>query len=211
MADKTLSSIIGGDGGLIMPQLQAPDGFALSIKVSNSNNRASSDVNFWNAVSTGRPEQGYDTAVLSATANTSEQEVMNETGEGVLTHVVAPALSATGVMVIKVVADGVTTLFTSNSLTGADIARLCIGSYSVWTGQTQVNDVTGLGGFGDVGFTSIPRMVMPTPNQAIQVGGIGIKFESTCVVTIQGSVNITSTAEMLKAYAGWVTSIPEGL
>lgn len=198
----------GGAAALYMPevvssQLQMKDGLS-SVELDNA-------AAFWTALSASYTNQGYESVPLTTTADTTEQTIVDTTGSGVLTHVIAPALSASGTMTIRVTKDGEVFTFVSPTLTGADDDRFLIGQLLGHGAQSTAANNTGLSGATDTGFSTVKRFALMTPVQALLIGGIGMKFEISLKVTVQGSVNLSSVAEMNKCAALYTNFTPEGL
>ncbi len=210
MVDKTLSSIVGGSGNLIFPSSAPLATSDIYIKTAFGSRETSDAAAFWTAIDLSHTPLGWESVSLSAAANTTEQTIVDTTGVGVLTHVMAPVLSGSGTMTIRVTADGEVTTFLSETI-GAT-ARFLAGDFKGWASTITAAEAIGIGSQKDSGYdVSSVVTTMTTPTQAVTDSRIGIKFESTLKVTIQGSVNITGTAEQLKAAACYTLSIPKGL
>ena len=164
---------------------------------------------FWTDIDISHTPNGYESVRLAAAANTDEQTIVDTTGEGVLTSVIAPSPSASGVMTIRVTADGRTTTFTSATHSAND--RFIVGNFKGWRAVTGASTTASLGGASDFGYAVQSSYYMPTPPVSIMDAPIGIKFLKSLKVTIQCSVNVTATANLLNCCACYTTSIPEGL
>lgn len=197
-------------GALTMPSYTVKDTAGLFMKTSAAGLTSGNLAAFWTAIDLSHTPQGWESNKLAATAVTTEQTIIDITDKGVLTHVVAPELSGSGTMTIRVTADGVVSTFVSETIgTGA---RFCIGLFLGFQPTGTASDGNGIGGPGDRGFEATnDRATIITPLQALAQGNIGIAFKTTLKVTIQGSVNITATAEKLNGCANHSLFIPEGL
>jgi len=194
----------GGEAVLIMPSLAMAttnDLFIKNIGVVSTAEAAG----YWTAIDLSHTSLGWESDKLAAAANTTEQTVIDVSGNGVLTLVVAPELSGSGTMTIRVTADGVVSTFVSETIgTGQ---RFLIGHFKDWGVPG-----TGIGDSSDTGYSNTQtNSITTTPPQAINEASIGIKFQTSLKVTIQGSVNISGTALLLNAFAGHLLSLPEGL
>lgn len=207
---STASQFFRGGGGLTMPSFNALS-IDVFIKTDNATQFSSSVAGFWTAMAASFTSKEFETNVLSAAANTDEQTIVDVvSGSGVLTTVISPELSGTGIMTIRVTIDGVVTTFTSKSM--ATGRRFCIGSFDGQAGSVGSTAGSGMGSFVDKGYNVTRETIMAlTPPQALMLGVSGMPFKSSLKVTIQGSVNITGTAELLKATANYTLSTPEGL
>jgi len=190
---------------LIMPSSAVAATTNLTIKDSAAGVSTANTAAFWTAIDLSHTSLGYESDKLAAAANTTEQTIVDISGEGVLTHVAAPELSGSGTMTIRITADGVVTTYVSETIgTGQ---RFLVGHYKGW-GASGVQ----IGGSNDSGYSNtITSTIITTPNQAISDATTGIKFTTSLKVTIQGSVNISGTAQLLNSVAAYTLSIPEGL
>lgn len=211
MVSKTLSQLIGeGGGGLIMPSFTVKATAGVNLKTNLGTVVAANAAGFWTAVDLSHTPQGWESVKLAAAANTTEQTILDITDEGVLTHVVAPELSGSGTMTIRVTADGVVTTYISETI-GAG-ARFCIGHILGVFGNSAATGASGISSGRDPGFDdTVDYGMVTTPLQALQEGKIGIPFKTALKVTIQGSVNISGTAQLLNACANHSLFIPEGV
>ena len=194
-------------GGLTMHQFSSVSKVSLKTDFTVSEN--DNDAAFWSALSGSHTSKGYDVAVLPASSNTTEQTIVDTTGSGILTTVLSPALSASGVMTIRVTVDGTTKTFTSETMTAANDNRFAVGGFVPYQAASAADSGVGFGSGRDTGYGDV-SIAMPNPIQSA-MNFHGIKFNSTLKVTIQGSVAISSTTEMNKAAACYTRHIPEGL
>ena len=203
------SSIIGsGSGSLIMPSYYF-GAAGLTMKSAAGTAVDSSAAGFWTAIDLSHTDRGYETVKLIGVANTLEQTIVDVTDSGVLTNVVASGLSGAGTMTIRVTIDGAVKTFLSETL--ASNERFCIGAFLGATGEATAANGAGLGSANDSGYAADPLGAMLTPLQALNLGVNGLKFSTSLKVTIQGSANLTATAQQLNACACYSLSIPEGL
>ena len=194
-------------GWLYMPQFSSV--FSVSLR-SGGTKRTDDQALFWSEISASHTSKGFETVQLSAALNTLEQTIVDVNGEGILTHVLSTALSASGFTTIRVTIDGIETSFNSDIMTSANIDRFAVGNFLGFQAGSLSDHCVGLGSDFDLGFeTNV--IFMPTPTQSTQDKLIGMKFNQSLKVTIQASVNISATAEMNKAAACYTTYIPEGL
>jgi len=197
---------------LIMPRVTIRGSASLYMKQAPATLITSDLAGFWTALGLSHTFLGYESNVKSAAADTTEQTIIDVTDTGVLTGVVCPELSGAGTMTIRVTIDGLVTTFISETLAAGD--RFCIGAFIGHRTQSNANNNTGLGGSSDGGFsvTTIQTLhALITPIQAMELAVVGMKFNTACKVTFQGSVNITGTAELLKAGTCYSLFIPEGV
>lgn len=180
------------------------------IKTALATLESAGSAGFWTAIDLSHTLLGWESVKLAAAADTTEQTIVDTTGAGVLTHVLSPELSGSGTVTIRVTRDG--ELFTFVSETIGTGARFMVGDFKGWTPTVSTADGIGHGSGNDVGYavTTLPTH-MTTPLQAVVDTRNGIKFKSTLKVTIQGSVNISGSAELLNAAACYTLALPEGL
>ena len=197
-------------GGLIMPSYTVNSTSGVMLKNGQASNVGADAAGFWTAIDLTHTPLGYETVKLAASAVTTEQTILDITDVGVLTNVVAPELSGGGIMTIRVTADGTVTTYVSETIAGG--ARFCIGAILGQDSTATAGDGAGFGARLDTGFAiSSDHATVITPLQALYIGGIGIKFSTSLKVTIQGSVNISGTAQLLNCCANYTLFIPEGL
>lgn len=191
---------------LVMPSTTSVGSSNITLKNAGASSNASLAA-FWTAIDLSHTAQGWESVKLAAAADTTEQTIVDVSGLGVLTHVVSPELSGSGVITIRVTTDGEVNTFVSPTI--ATGARFCIGDFKGWEAGTTA---TGLGGSDDDGYSNTTaRHLMTTPEQALNNAAVGMKFSSSLKVTVQGSVNITGTALLLNGCANYNLTIPEGL
>lgn len=196
----------GGGGGLFLPPSARLSSF-LDMKDSAATAVNANSAAFWTAIDLDHAFLGYDTVKLAAAANTLEQTILDITGEGVLTHVLAPLMSGSGVMTIRVTIDGGEVKeFISETISGLE--RFCLGLFYPW--NAAVADQA-YGCATDEGFgISNAQNYLPTPLDAVNEG-IGLKYFASLKVTIQASVNITATANQLNGCVNHTLLVPAGL
>jgi len=206
-----MTIIVGASGGgLIMPIYTTITSGALYMKTAKATTVAANAAGFWTEIDVSHTAAGYETVKLAAAANTTEQTILDITDAGVLTHVVAPALSGAGTMTIRVTADGTETTYISQTL--GTQGRFILGQIIGTEGGVTAANGSGLGSALDAGFSiTADRALLPTPTQSMGIRSAGIKFETSLKVTIQGSVNITATAQWLNACANYTLDIPTGV
>lgn len=201
-----------GAGNLIFPASATITGFDVQIKTATNGIASANAVSFWNAIDLSHTTLGWESVKLITAFDTTEQTIVDTSGIGVLTHVLAPELSGSGTMTIRVTADGVVSTFVSETITIG--ARMLVGDFKGWASMIAAADITrGIGSSGDAGYeagASTP-VTMSNPIQAVTDSRIGIKFKSTLKVTVQGSVTPTGSANLRNAAACYTLSIPEGL
>lgn len=201
--------VITQGGGLIMPTFTSVASNSLTLKSAAGTLAQDNTAAFWTAVDLSHTAQGWESVKLAAAADTTEQTILNISDKGILTQVVAPKLSGAGTMTIRVTADGVVTTYVSETIDGD--ARFCIGHVLGYSAETSAANGQGIGSANDDGFSVTPFALLPTPLQTLAEGNIGIKFDTSLKVTIQGSVNITGTALHLNGCANHSLFVPEGL
>lgn len=176
------------------------------MKADAATAAASTAAGFWTAIDLSHTPFGWESVKLAAAANTTEQTIVDVTDAGLLTHVIAPQLSGAGTMTIRVTIDGTEKTYVSGTLAAVD--RFCLGLFYPWNANTTPQSY---GCATDEGFgIANAQNYLPTSIDSVNEG-IGLKFETSLKVTIQGSVNITGTANQLNGCANYTTSIPEGL
>ena len=195
----------GSGGGLIMPELSVED-VDLTMKSDVAVTPNSALAAFWTAFDLDYTIFGWTTASLNPVSNTTEQTIVDTTGQGVLTHVVGSALGASGFLTIRITIDGVLKTFISPTI--PDEQRFILGHFMGWAAASST---VNLGGGQDKGYNTTPKIAMITPNQAITENRIGMIFKTSLKVTVQGSVNISSFAETKKSGVAYTLLIPEGL
>ena len=201
---------VGSGGGLIMPSYTVNNTSGLLLKNGQASNVGADAAGFWTAIDLTHTPLGYETVKLAAAANTTEQTILDITDVGVLTNVVAPELSGSGTMTIRVTADGAVTTYVSETI--ATGARFCIGAILGQDSTATAGDGAGFGARLDSGFAITSDFAtLITPLQTLYLGGIGITFNTSLKVTIQGSANISGTAQLLNCCANYSLFIPEGL
>ncbi len=193
---------------MTMPQvvIRAVD---LTNKVNNSTLGTSNTSGFWNAFVLDQTAHSWDTVVLSPNIDTTQQEITDISGKGVLTQVIGSALTAAGTNTIIVTIDDTTTYTFTSETTAADDPRFCIGDIRIFEGTTSAN-YAGVGGRTDQGYGLLSKGFIPIPPQTIVDRDIGIPFSTRCVITQQTSVN-PEASHTGKAGVAYTTYIPRGL
>jgi len=195
-------------GGLIMPQRTS---LLADIEIRTSPTAFSnlSLAAAYTAIELDFTPFGFDTATLQQTSDTTEQTVIDVSGQsGVLTNVVSPSLvSGGGTVTVRVTVDGslktfIATLVTSNS------SVMYLGGTAGWGGSTAA---VNYGANQDFGYSLNPQFIMLNPAQAIEQGVIGIPFKNSLKVTVQGSTNLRAGGATNKSVVAFLTSLPEGL
>lgn len=211
MASKTLSSIIGGGGAtLLFPSFTIIDPAGCTLKTNDAVVFDASVAGFWAALEASNTKKGFETIVKDADADMTEQTIVDVADEGVLMHTLAPQLSGTGFMTFRITIDGELTTIVSETIDAGD--RFCAGGFEGHAATASSTSPVSIGSGLDMGFrANKTATMMPTPVQTALNGLIGKVFRTGLKVTVQGSVNITGTAQLKKCCANYLTSIPEGL
>lgn len=207
-----LSTKTGGGGVLTFPyeigrssNIAMKENIAVSTLISAAGFKTAWDID--------RSELLIKTASLVASADTTEQTVIDVSGSGILTHVIHPELSASGTQTIRMTIDGEVLTIVSPTLASSGL-RLCAGDIKATGYGTSSGSGSGVGSYQDLGYygTSpyMNTLFVSTSQQAVAVNRVGIKFESSLKVTIQGSVNIHATAANATAYVAYYNTIPKG-
>ena len=183
----------GASGGLTMPHYSTKNSGALQLKTALTTVVADNVAAFFTALELDHSSKGWETAVLSTVADTSEQTIVDVSGDGVLTHVVSPVLSGAGTVTVRVTAGTEVTTFVSENIDA--VSRFLVGHFPQWGGSPTATSSTGLGGSRDEGYNIDPPSLMPTPTQTITGSKIGLVFRGGLKVTVQGSVNISAGSE----------------
>jgi len=181
----------------------------LSLKSSISSQRVSSNNDFFDALELDHAPKNYKTETTTTIADTSEQVIFNLTGPLIITHIVASALSAAGLMTVTVTIPDKDPIIFSSGTTTADDARLCIGDFRQWQATSSYYASTD-GGKQDQGFGVLPKATMVTPIQTISDRNIGIIVETTAEIKLQGSVSLEATIKG-EAAVSYLNYIPYGL
>jgi hypothetical protein len=200
---------ISTGGGLVMQGITALAVADVNMKDTAGSITSADLAGFWTAIDVTHTPLGWESVKLAAAADTTEQTIVDTTGEGVLTHVLAPELGSNGTMTIRVTRDGEVLTFISETI--GNSARFMIGDFRGYLANSGSGGV-GVGAVTDDGYAIASQSaLMTTPIQAITSSNNGIKFTNTLKVTIQGSVNITAVADRLNAAACYTLALPEGL
>jgi len=196
---------------MIMPQFTA-EHHLVFLKAGLSVSHQSNSANFFGQLQNNWSQYGFETAAHPQSANTLEQTIV-ETGaghEGVLAHVMCGGLSGTGDITIRVTADGEVHTFLVEGITNS--RRFCIGDFVQFSPSTDSNLSTGEFSAFDAGYQTTRPLGMVTPNDTASKGmKIGIPFEDSLKVTMQGSVNFNVGSSSNKSVAVWLTHIPQGV
>lgn len=200
---------VGGSGaGLVMQQQQVPlqD---ISIKTETTSISRDDSPLFWSQLNLSQSDKGFETPVLTVIADTSEQEIVNVSGEGVLTNVISPLPGSSGVVTVRITIDGTVSTFVA---TTSSVSRLVLGPLYGSDGETGQTNGAGIGSANDAGFATSAKQLLLTPNQVISnLHGTGMKFTQSLKVTVQCDVAFSATSESNESAALYITSIPEGL
>ena len=201
-----------GGGGLIMPSWTTNQDSGVTLKDGVITGNFANGAAFWASIDVSHTDKGYESVSLSCAADTTEQTIVDVTASGVLTHVMSPAPSAAGIITIRATIDGVVKTFISETLSGANASRYMIGHFIGAGAEATAANGAGISSGNDSGYSSSGDSIMlTTPIQALNIGKVGLVFNTSLKVTVQSSVNVTATAEMLKALACYSLSIPAGL
>lgn len=160
-----------------------------------------------NTISAATPLWSY--ATLQPIVNTSEQVVVDITGEGVLTNVISPYVSTPATHTIRIEIDGGDPIEFVLSTNTAN-QQLILGYISTFLPVISADSNIGLGSYSDLGFTTAEYAIIHTPLQVILESSYGLKFKTSLKITVQCSVNFLADASS-KAYAFYTTFIPKGL
>lgn len=202
-----LSSILNsGSGNLIMPEIIASQ---VWIKRSTLADELADASLFWAVIDSSKTSRKWESVSLTPTADTTEQTIVDTTGEGLLTHIAASELSGSGTMTIRITIDG--TLKTFISPTIGINTRFLMGAFELFATTEVAANGAGISSGFDGGYGAGELVTMTTSPQAIRAGGMGMIFKTSLKVTIQGSVNLTGTAERVKSAVSYSNYIPEGL
>lgn len=197
-----------GGSGLILPQRTLAVS-AMTVKTAKGTREFLNAAPAYTAIEQDFSRFGFITATMSPVADTTEQTIIDVTGEaGVLTQVISPTIStANSDMIIKVTVDGVDKEFTGKLVTsGTDV--LTLGGFRTWEAATASE--ANYGQQNDGGYNTGQLSALLTPPQAIELG-MGIPYETSIKVTVQGSDNLTAGSATHKAVACRFLTIPEGL
>ena len=198
-------------GGLVMPSYSTTGAASVRIKSATSAIVGSNLSGFWSAIDLSHTHEGYEAVKLIAAADTTEQTIVDSAGAGVLTSAFSPELSGAGTATIRVYIDGNATPITFISETLTTGGQFCVGGFSGVDGTTTAANSVGIGSQADAGFGSGGRSVMLTPPQVLLSTSIGMIFKTNLKVTVQCSVNPTSTTYQENCVACYSLTIPEGL
>lgn len=187
------------------------DSNTILVKDGSASAVDSSVAGFWTAIDKVHTPYGWESVSKTTLADTTEQTIVDISGQaGVLTHVLGPGLSATGILTIRVTADGTLTTFISETL-GAANRRFCIGHFPGWLATGSTSTHTGIGSRNDAGYSIVSQGAMiTTALQALKEALVGITFKTSLKVTVQGSVNLAA-GDNGKAAAIHSLFLPKGL
>lgn len=211
-SDSSDDSSVNSGHSMIMPKTLV-ERSNLYIK-SGSDRYDSASSSFYTVLEEDNSELGYEVATLSNTLGTEEQVVV-DTGsgsQGVLTQVLTPVVGTEGVTTIKVTADGVEYLFSSDK--HINYGRLIIGDFLPWVAATDSTTSVGYGSYTNEGYTTAFdfSMTMLSPLDSLTKGlPFGIKFTDRLIVSVQHSVRFYGGGSSNKAVACWLNHIPEGV
>lgn len=196
-----------GGGGLTFPRVGTS-----SVSIKDGQNVVFDNLTsgFTDALNNPRENQEYESGSFNVAANTSEQVILSVSGSGgVLTHLLCPALASAGTVTVRITTDGKVETFTSKPYTVAN-RLFCLGLFLNWNGQTAATSAVGDGSRHDYGYSDSPSLLMTTPLQAIE-SGIGFKWKDSIVISVQGSVAFSATAELDRAGFAYLDHLPKGL
>lgn len=180
------NDLFSGGGGLIFPSTAA-QGVNIALKSAASSSFLSNATGFWTAIDVSHTPLGYESVSLATATNTTEQEIIDLSGQGgVLTQILCPELSASGTVTVRITIDGVVTTITSPVL-AFSAKRFCLGGFIISGTTITSGDGVGDGGALDGGYDSAPFTLMLTPIQSLKYN-IGMPYKSSCKVTVQCSV-----------------------
>ncbi len=198
----------GGGGGLVFPSTRLAPG-DIKIKTAGATSLASNVTGFYTALEINYAAVEFDVATLQQVSNTLEQTIVNVSGSGVLTNILSCTLDSSGDMTIRITIDGELTTIT-RTISGSG-TKILIGGYRSVTPQTASGPSASYGSESDTGYMLATVIQMLTPIQVVERGGVGMPFNSSLTVTIQGSVSLTAGASSHKCAVGYTLSLPEGL
>lgn len=205
------SDLVGGGAVLIMPKFAANDA-DVGAKAGAATVNVSNVAAFYTALELDHTDMGFDTATLITTGDTTEQTIVDTgTGvSGVLTQILTSALSGAGTMTVRVTIDGTTTTFVG-TIPAATFDVMLVGDFVPWAATTTAAQY---GAINNAGYSVLndQKFAMLTPKDSATRGlPIGMIFEDSMKVTIQGSVSLRTGSATHKAAAAWLNYIPEGL
>lgn len=202
IGNKFLPAVGGGSLGEFFPISSG----VVSIKALVNSLISTSNVNFWNTsgvLHASLPEKHECSRIITTVDNTSQMEICNVTSPngGVLTNIIVPCNTSESEIEIEIIRDGniVNTFkYTTDSSNGS--YRVVLGGYLPYGGVTNTTP-SGFLSFTDGGYGGVQQTVL-TPAQSMFLG-IGLQFDSTCVVTVKSATAALSTlATEANAYCG---------
>jgi len=207
-----LSSIVGGgSGSLTFPQAVTTLG-NLTLKSVMSTSVADSASTFWDAIDVSHTAFGWESVSFTVATGTAEQTIIDVSGDGVLTQVISPSLSASGTVTIRVTIDGVETTYISPTISVSTEDRFLLGFYDGYKSTGLATTATGRGSSLDGGFSLTEAVLnLPSSIQTLMDSNIGQVFKTSLKVTVQGSVNFGTTGQRPESATCYSTYIPEGL
>ncbi len=157
-------------------------------------------------------EKGWQADTLVVAGNTTEQTILDESGQGgVLTHILSPRLTTVGTHTIRVTLDNEVYTFVS-STDPSNAQRFCLGYFGHFSPGTSTSFPGGNNArsFGDLAEIGTRQYWLPNPVEALQFG-IGMPFENSIKVTYQSSVNPQTGNETGKCSVLRTATIPKGI
>lgn len=197
--------------GRNLPRMLASSSMIL-IKQTESTTTNASNAAFWttaNGIDDSQIEYSDQQLIVDTTSGSAQKEISNITGSGVLTHVISPSTSGSGVQFrVRVVADGDITVIDSPALNTPSNSRIVVGGFVPYA-PTIGTSSAGIGSSSDVGWMD-RRATIATPSQALSLG-IGLTFNASLVVTVETlSGSFATDATLRNSYVAVANYIPIG-
>jgi hypothetical protein len=201
----------GGTRKLLMPR-SINDNNRINLKPTIGSVTQSGVAAFYTALQLDFSDSLMEAATLQVLADTTEQTLVDTgTGvEGVLTQLMCARLSAAGTAIIRITIDGTETVY--SQVVNDSLATFCIGDFLSY--HASATGTPQYGGSGNSGYeiSSSKQATMISPIDSLSRGlPIGLPFEDSLKITVQGSVNFLAGSSTHKAAASWLTFIPEGV
>lgn len=207
-----LNDFAGGSGGGLTMPFSVIRQTSLTLKEDASSLPLANNSDFYSALEFNNSQFGFDAATLQLAAVSTEQEIVNLSGQsGVLTNVISGLDTTANDITIRVTADGELFTFTANPFTLFGV--VVVGDVLTYRGSNGVTQANVYGNGFDSGFSVTPgdhAKLILTPVQVVMRGLHGIPFKDSLIVTTQ-SANATAGGGGSKACALWALQTPIGL
>jgi len=196
---------------LIMPETSFGSS-DIDVRSTTSTEASMSSAATWTALDLDHSTEGWDSITYTATADTTQQEMVDITGSGVVTHIAVPSLNFPGVITVTLEVDGVTEVYTSGTMTNPS-SRFCMGDFRHHKIVAATDYIEGIAGSHDTGFanTGAAYGFMTNPVQTLSEGRIGIPFLTSFNCKFQGSSAITSSSYANRGVVCLSNYIPKGV